>query len=134
MHNGYRPLNPRAPLCELHPSCSKLKVDEDGLLPEWIVYHEIIQTSRPFLTKVCPVSGHLVEGVLEKLRSVDVHRLSGGRFGRDVPSPPAAATSQDASESGSAAAAQHKRRHDEASLHAARERFLKRKAKRTSSH
>ena len=129
MHNGYRPLNPNAPLCELHPSCSRLKPDEDGLLPEWIVYHEIIETSRPFLTKVCPVSGHLIEGVLKKLRNVDVHRLSGGRFGREPRLEVSNAPGQE-TEPAMRLDVGEKRRHDEASIQAARERFLKRKSQR----
>jgi hypothetical protein len=27
--------------------------DDDGLLPEWVVYHELVSTSRPFLRQVC---------------------------------------------------------------------------------
>lgn len=51
-HNGYRPFNPGSALAQLHPSSAKVAIDEDGLLPEWIVYHEHIVTSRPFLKKV----------------------------------------------------------------------------------
>ncbi len=32
--------------------CSGLQEDEDGLLPEWVVYHELVSTSRPFLRQV----------------------------------------------------------------------------------
>ena len=126
MHNGYRPLNPIAPLCEIHPSCSRLKPDDEGLLPEWIVYHEIIETSRPFLTKVCPVNGHLVEGVLEKLRTVDVHRLSGGHFGKETEPQPQIPVADVVHEGPHST----KRRNDDVSLQAARERFLKRKSRR----
>jgi ATP-dependent RNA helicase DHX8/PRP22 len=29
-----------------------LSEDDDGLLPEWVVYHELVSTSRPFLRQV----------------------------------------------------------------------------------
>lgn len=127
MHNGYRPLNPNAPLCELHPSCSKLKPDDDGLLPEWIVYHEIIETSRPFLTKVSPVDGQLVEPILEKLRNVDVQRLSGGQFESESKADVPTSITADLLPQNVVG---DKRRHDDVSLNAARERFLIRKSKR----
>ena len=42
-------------LTEVHPSSAKALVDEDGLLPDWIVYHEMVMTSRPFLRHVCRI-------------------------------------------------------------------------------
>ena len=33
--------------------------DEDGLLPDWIIYHELLATARTFLSKVGPLSRHL---------------------------------------------------------------------------
>eukprot|EP00210_Caulerpa_lentillifera_P000813 g787.t1 len=128
MHNGYRPLNPNAPLCELHPSCSKLRPDADGLLPEWIIYHEIIETSRPFLTKVCPVDGSLVDEIVRKLRNVDVHRLSGGKFRTQAITRVESNTLPVEPEMQSAIGV--KRKHSEETLSAARQRYLNRKAKR----
>ena len=37
---------------QLHPSCARVAADEEGLLPEWLVYHELIATGRVFLSKV----------------------------------------------------------------------------------
>lgn len=51
-HNGYRPIKSGSSLAQLHPASAKISVDEDGLLPEWIIYHEHVVTSRPFLRKV----------------------------------------------------------------------------------
>jgi ATP-dependent RNA helicase DHX8/PRP22 len=51
-HNGYKTLGPRGSLAQLHPSASGLAQDEDGLLPPWVVFHELIQTARTFITKV----------------------------------------------------------------------------------
>lgn len=52
LHNGYRTLGPHATLAQLHPCTSRLSADEDGLLPEWLVFHELVATARIFLSKV----------------------------------------------------------------------------------
>lgn len=54
LHNGYRTISDNSKLAHLHPSSSFLGMDEDGMLPEWIVYHEFIATSKPFLSKARP--------------------------------------------------------------------------------
>ena len=36
-------------LAQLHPACSNIREDDDGLLPEWVIYHELVATSKPFL-------------------------------------------------------------------------------------
>jgi ATP-dependent RNA helicase DHX8/PRP22 len=51
-HNGYRTMSEGGQLAQLHPSSAHLDPDEDGLLPEWLVYHEFVATSRPFLRQV----------------------------------------------------------------------------------
>ena len=51
----YYPLSPRqvgsskGQLAQLHPACSGIREDDDGLLPEWVIYHELVATSKPFL-------------------------------------------------------------------------------------
>ena len=52
MHNGYRTLGPHATLAQLHPCTARIAADEDGLLPEWVVFNELIATARVFLGKV----------------------------------------------------------------------------------
>jgi ATP-dependent RNA helicase DHX8/PRP22 len=55
--------------------------DEDGLLPDWIVYHEMVMTSRPFLRHVCKVEYEWIEDALPRLESpIDVKKLSGGFY------------------------------------------------------
>jgi ATP-dependent RNA helicase DHX8/PRP22 len=51
----------------------------DGLLPEWLVYHELAETGRATLRKVCAVERIWLEGTLTRLRALDTGRLSGGR-------------------------------------------------------
>jgi ATP-dependent RNA helicase DHX8/PRP22 len=68
-------------LTEVHPSCARALADEDGLLPDWIVYHEMIMTSRPFLRHVCKVEYEWIEDALPRLESpIDVKKLSGGFY------------------------------------------------------
>jgi ATP-dependent RNA helicase DHX8/PRP22 len=77
-HNGYRTLGESASLATLHPGTARIDADEDGLLPEWCVYHELVATSRVFLTGVCPVEAAWAEAMLPKLRAANASRLSGG--------------------------------------------------------
>lgn len=56
-HNGYKTLGPHAVLAQLHPSTAEIQPDDDGLLPEWVLYHELIATARTFLrwvASICP--------------------------------------------------------------------------------
>ncbi|KAI3910941.1 hypothetical protein MKW98_022628 [Papaver atlanticum] len=76
-HNGYKTLGFKQQLVKVHPS-SVLKAEEDGMLPNYVVYHELIATSRPFMRSVCAVEISWVEPILQKLRKVDVNKLSGG--------------------------------------------------------
>lgn len=51
-HNGYKTIGQKSTVAQLHPSNSQLDTDEDGMLPEWLIFHELVQTSRTFLSKV----------------------------------------------------------------------------------
>ena len=75
----------------IHPegkSCSDLgrvlvlNDPSDWLLPDWLVYHELITTSRPFLRSVCRVEEAWLAPLMPRLHNIDVLRLSGGVFGR----------------------------------------------------
>lgn len=52
LHNGYRTCNEKGVLAQIHPGSSQLAADDDGLLPEWLIYNEFVATSRPFLRQV----------------------------------------------------------------------------------
>ncbi|KAJ6801817.1 putative pre-mRNA-splicing factor ATP-dependent RNA helicase DEAH4 [Iris pallida] len=75
-HNGYRTLGYRSQLIQVHPS-SVLETDEDGKLPDYVVYHELINTSRPFMRNVCAVERGWVIPILKKLEKMDIKKLSG---------------------------------------------------------
>ncbi len=51
-HNGYKTLSEPPTLAQLHPSTARITADEDGLLPEWVIYHELVSTARVFLSRV----------------------------------------------------------------------------------
>ncbi|KAL4440347.1 hypothetical protein ABPG75_003348 [Micractinium tetrahymenae] len=130
MHNGYRTMGEKSTLAQLHPSCARVAADDDGLLPEWIVYHELVSTGRVYLSKVCPVEAAWVQAIVPKLENVDVNRLSGGKTGQ------AAIAAAEAKAAGAAAAeaqqqqrvAAAERRNTDDAVAAARARYLARKA------
>lgn len=76
-HNGYRTLGFKSQLVQVHPS-SVLQADEDGMLPNYVVYHELIATSRPYMRNVCAVEMAWVMPILRKLENLNVNKLSGG--------------------------------------------------------
>ncbi|XP_043723742.1 probable pre-mRNA-splicing factor ATP-dependent RNA helicase DEAH4 isoform X2 [Telopea speciosissima] len=76
-HNGYKTLGYKSQLVQVHPS-SVLRSDEDGMLPNYVVYHELISTSRPFMRNVCVVEMSWVMPILKKLEKLDIIKLSGG--------------------------------------------------------
>ncbi|KAK8937730.1 putative pre-mRNA-splicing factor ATP-dependent RNA helicase [Platanthera guangdongensis] len=61
----------------VHPS-SALETNEDGRLSDYVVYHELISTSRPFMRNVCAVDMAWVMPIMKKLEKMDVYKLSGG--------------------------------------------------------
>ncbi|GFR43735.1 hypothetical protein Agub_g4629, partial [Astrephomene gubernaculifera] len=76
-HNGYKTLHAGGgQLAQLHPGCSALREDGEGLAPEFLIYHELVATSRPFLRQVCPTRAEWVADVLPKIMAADVQRLS----------------------------------------------------------
>ncbi|CAL5392147.1 unnamed protein product [Camellia sinensis] len=76
-HNGYRTLGFKPQLVQVHPS-SVLRTDEEGMLPNYVVYHELISTSRPFMRNVCAVDMPWVMPILKKLEKLNISKLSGG--------------------------------------------------------
>jgi hypothetical protein len=64
----------------VHPS-SVLEGDEYGKLPVYVVYHELINTTRPFMRNVCGVEQNWVEPILKKLEKLNINKL---RYGTHV--------------------------------------------------
>ncbi|KAK9117502.1 hypothetical protein Sjap_016449 [Stephania japonica] len=82
-HNGYRTIGFKAQLVQVHPS-SVLKTDEDGRLPEFVVYHELVATTRPFMRNVCAIEQAWVMPILKKLNQLNVNKLSGGTNSAEI--------------------------------------------------
>lgn len=120
---------------QIHPQSGRSVGDEEGLGPDWIIYKELVTTSRAYLRDVCAVEGAWVEPLTAKLIGVDVERLSGGRMRKAGVSEADAAAAAEAArrraEQGKKReeeAAAAKKKADDAAVQAARERYLKRKA------
>ncbi|KAK4488774.1 hypothetical protein RD792_004561 [Penstemon davidsonii] len=76
-HNGFRTFGFKSQLVQVHPS-SVLTADEDGMLPNYVVYHELIVTTRPYMRNVCAIEMQWVRPILAKLDNMNVSKLSGG--------------------------------------------------------
>lgn len=124
LHNGYRTIGFKSQLVQVHPS-SVLGTDEQGMYPDFAVYHELITTSRPFMRNVCAIEMKWVVPILRKLEKVNVNKLSGGysqtEEGNDGKS--AFLPKEDVSPAKVLP-------DNESRIQAARERFLARKAKK----
>ncbi|KAH1098127.1 hypothetical protein J1N35_015048 [Gossypium stocksii] len=124
-HNGFRTLGFKPQLVQVHPS-SVLKPDDDGLYPNYVVYHELIATSRPYMRNVCAVERQWVIPILEKLDKLDVRKLSGGGLGH-VEEITERNTSDLLKEEAVIVTAPEEQ---ESKIQAARDRFLARKGKK----
>jgi ATP-dependent RNA helicase DHX8/PRP22 len=127
-HNGYRTLGENSTLCQVHPSMARQLADKDGLLPEWIVYHELITTSRPFLRHVCKIEPEWISKQRELLsKKVNIHRLSGGVLSPEDAESTDTASGHEADTVDANKAPVEGRRITDEQVSAARERFLARK-------
>ncbi|KAK7319061.1 hypothetical protein RJT34_03773 [Clitoria ternatea] len=121
-HNGYRTLGFHAQVVQVHPS-SVMSTDDLGKFPDYVVYHELIATPRPYMRYVCAVEMRWVIPIINKLKTLDVYKLSGGihhvedESEKNLPDLP----KKDVEVAGTADDPQSR-------IQAARERFLARKA------
>ncbi|KAM1633588.1 hypothetical protein ACFXTN_010625 [Malus domestica] len=123
-HNGYRTLGFKPQVVQVHPS-SVLKPDDEGKLPDYVVYHELIATTRPFLRTVCAVNVAWVRPILDKVNNLNVKKLSGG-IGRIEEQPEGNLSDLPKKEDVVAPVLDDR----ESRVQAARERFLARKGKK----
>ena len=92
-----------------------MAVDDDGLLPPWVIYHELVHAaSRCMLRKVCAVEAEWVAPALLKLRDMHMHRLA--RSGRPAEASGSVPGNPD-SNPGAPSAALHSPLHHEAPRH-----------------
>jgi len=124
-HNGYRTLGENPVLAQVHPTMARHLADGEGLLPEWIIYHELITTSRPFIRNVLKIEPIWISKEIDLLsKRVDVHRLSGGFIMSASENDVAVGRNTDASIKDVESS---KRKNSDDAVAAARARFLARK-------
>uniref|UniRef100_A0A1J3ISA6 RNA helicase n=1 Tax=Noccaea caerulescens TaxID=107243 RepID=A0A1J3ISA6_NOCCA len=124
-HNGYRTLTFKPQLMQVHPS-SVLSTDNEGMMPNYVVYHELISTTRPFMRNVCAIEMSWVAPIKRKMEKVDVRKLSGGSAS-SVKEPEEEKTELSMNKSAETAAFSE---NVESRIEAARERFLARKGQK----
>ncbi|CAA7396407.1 unnamed protein product [Spirodela intermedia] len=122
-HNGYRSIGFRSQLVQVHPS-SVLKEDEDGRLPDYVVYHELMATPHPFMRSVCSVEMSWAVPILRKLDKLDVNKLSGASTPLDEPGQATVVVDLSKKQIGGEKDVDDK-------IRAARERYLARKGKKS---
>lgn len=132
-HNGYRTLGEHSTLCQVGgPSggaMARQLADDDGLLPEWILFHEFVLTSRPYLRYVCKIEPEWISKQREMLsKKIDIHRLSRGALNPSLSSQQGN-TKPTATEVDVGLKAPGARKTTEEDISAARERYLARKRK-----
>ncbi|KAG6598277.1 putative pre-mRNA-splicing factor ATP-dependent RNA helicase DEAH4, partial [Cucurbita argyrosperma subsp. sororia] len=125
-HNGYRTLSFKPQVVQVHPT-SVMKPDEDGKFADYVVYHELITTSRPFMRNVCAVQVEWVMPILNKVKNLNVNKLSGGSA--DLTSEPMEGNVKDSLKKEDGGTTPTLDGHDN-KIQAARERFLARKGKK----
>lgn len=45
------------------------------MFPDFVLYHELIATSRPYMRNVCAVENSWVKSILQKLKELDINKL-----------------------------------------------------------
>lgn len=60
---------------QIHPSACSMEADDDGLLPEWVVYNELVNTGRPYIKHVCAVEGVWCQPALVKFNKISLEKL-----------------------------------------------------------
>ena len=126
-HNGYRTLGENPILAQV--TMARQLADAEGLLPEWIIYHELITTSRPFMRHVLKIEPQwIIKERALLAKSVDIFRLSGGAMTVHDASTTHIQT-QDARAIQQVDRDDSKRKNSEHDIAAARARFLARRKK-----
>ncbi|KAL9957434.1 hypothetical protein ACROYT_G039068 [Oculina patagonica] len=127
--NSFRTMDGHGTQVYIHPS-STLFGCEDQL--EWIIFHDIIWTSKIYVRTVCPIRYDWVRDLLPRLHEVDSYSLSGWAEGKLTDSKhEGSSRDHDQHEADSSTeAAKILKRNTEDSITAARQRFLERKRAR----
>eukprot|EP01025_Chloroclados_australasicus_P045942 TRINITY_DN50692_c0_g1_i1.p1 TRINITY_DN50692_c0_g1~~TRINITY_DN50692_c0_g1_i1.p1 ORF type:complete len:394 (+),score=32.14 TRINITY_DN50692_c0_g1_i1:71-1183(+) len=128
-HNGYWPVScGGSGLVQLHPLSVLTLQEDEGLLPEWVVYSEYQGTTRPCIRFISPVKYDWIERTLIKLKNLDMNKLLGGMNKQCTDSQNV--SQLDETKQTKAVQSQYGcTKHSQNSLEDARSRYLKRKKK-----
>jgi len=131
----FHTMDGHASAVSVHPSSSLFSPSSGGLGAtsiDWVLFHEVVWTSRPYMRTITPIKYEWVKSLLPKLHEVDVNRLSTtGKVNEtsDIPVPRSLVDEASAMEETTIST---ERRTTSASIAAARERYLQRKRKRAA--
>ena len=70
---SYRTMDGHGTVAYIHPSSVLFGRDSS---PEWVVYHELVDTAKTYMRTLCPVKYSWIKDLLPRLHNVDVYRLS----------------------------------------------------------
>eukprot|EP01114_Cavostelium_apophysatum_P006839 TRINITY_DN18340_c0_g1_i1.p1 TRINITY_DN18340_c0_g1~~TRINITY_DN18340_c0_g1_i1.p1 ORF type:complete len:273 (-),score=85.53 TRINITY_DN18340_c0_g1_i1:384-1202(-) len=111
----------------VHPQSPILYSDREP--PEWVVFNELVMTTRPFIRLVCGIQYQWVESLLDKRLKLDINRLIGRNFKlllQEIQEKKDQEKEQKEAKDEAEIKQKFARRNDDSSVNAARERFLKR--------
>jgi ATP-dependent RNA helicase DHX40 len=132
---GFRSMDGHGSVLHIHPSSALFGL-EDSL--DWIVFHEVVWTTRIYARTVCPVRYEWLKELLPRLHVVDVHMLSSsGEVDRSIDEKPTVLTvseQEQTAEDAEPTVNKLSRRNNESSVAAARMRYLERKSGGTVTH
>ncbi|XP_072168143.1 probable ATP-dependent RNA helicase DHX40 [Diadema setosum] len=72
--HGYRTMEGHGTVVFVHPSSCLFSRDEEL---DWVIYHEVLLTSKVFMRTVCPIKYEWVKDLLPRLHEMDAYALSG---------------------------------------------------------
>ena len=102
---------------------------EEGLLPEWLIFHSLVEAGRITLRKVCAVEHAWVAPALHRLQQLDTAQLARSGTGGGGNVATGAGTGAGAADAGaSRQGGAGKPQADQGQISAARERALARRA------
>ncbi|XP_060929170.1 probable ATP-dependent RNA helicase DHX40 [Limanda limanda] len=132
MGNVFCTMDGHGSMVHIHPSSSLC--DQEGKL-NWVIFHDMLVTSRVYIRTVCPVRYEWVKDLLPKLHEVDVYELS--NVAREevtdeemVKWETKEAAKRQPEVSTEDVLNKHEKRNNEASVSDARARYLQRKQQR----
>lgn len=119
-------------MVHIHPSSTLF--DQEAQL-DWVIFHDLLVTSRIYIRTVCPIRYDWVKDLLPKLHEVDVYELSSVAREEVTDEEVAKWVTKEAAKRQTEGSAEDlfkklEKRNDESSVSDARARYLQRKQER----